>query len=63
MIGFFASNRSGFARFSTSAGITLGSCLAIVVSYTAWKSIPWAILHGILSWGYVVYYAIRYHGN
>ena len=47
----------------TQAGITFGSCLAIVVSYAAWQSIPWAILHGVLSWGYVVYYAIRYAGN
>ena len=41
----------------------IGSCLAIVVSYAAWQSIPWAMLHGVLSWGYVVYYAIRYVGN
>jgi len=44
----------------TKTGITFGSCLAIVVSYTAWQSIPWAILHGIFSWMYVIYYAIRY---
>jgi len=47
---------------TTTAGITFGSCLAIVVSYSAWHSIPWAILHGICSWGYVIYYAIRYLG-
>jgi len=47
---------------TTTAGITFGSCLAIVVSYSAWHSIFWAILHGIFSWGYVIYYAIRYHG-
>ena len=46
-----------------NAGITLGSCLAIVISYTAWNSILWAVLHGILSWGYVIYYAIRYLGH
>jgi hypothetical protein len=39
-------------------GITFGSCLAMVISYTTWHSIPWAILHGIFSWGYVIYYAI-----
>jgi len=48
---------------TTTAGITFGSCLAIVVSYSAWHSIPWAILHGIFSWGYVIYYAIRYLGQ
>jgi len=63
MIGFFASNKSGFARFGTSAGITFGSCLAIVISYTAWNSILWAVLHGLLSWVYVIYYAIRHIGN
>ena len=45
---------------TTTAGITFGSCLAIVVSYSHWQSILWAILHGILGWGYVIYYAIRY---
>ena len=44
------------------AGISFGSCMAIVISYTAWHSIPWAILHGIFSWGYVLYYAIKYAG-
>ena len=41
-----------------TAGITFGSCLAMIISYTAWQSIPWAILHGIFSWGYVIYYVI-----
>ena len=43
-----------------TAGITFGSCLAMVISYTAWKSIGWAIFHGLLSWIYVIYYIIRY---
>jgi len=47
-------------RETAAAGITFGSCLSIVISYTAWNSIPWAILHGILSWAYVIYYMIRY---
>jgi len=41
-------------------GITFGSVLAIVISYVNWHSIGWAILHGFLSWGYVIYYIIRY---
>ena len=40
--------------------LTFGSALAMVVSYSAWGSIPWAILHGILSWCYVIYYLIKY---
>ena len=41
-------------------GVSFGSVLAIVISYANWHSIGWAILHGILSWVYVIYYAIRY---
>jgi len=41
-------------------GIGFGSCLAMVVSYVAWNSIPWAILHGIFGWFYVIYYLIKY---
>ena len=43
-----------------NAGITMGSVLAMIISYTTWKSIGWAIIHGLLSWGYVIYYLIRY---
>lgn len=45
---------------STSAGIGFGCVLAIVISWTAWHSIWWAIIHGILGWFYVIYYAIQY---
>lgn len=41
-------------------GLTLGTVLAMVISYTTWKSIGWAIIHGFMSWGYVIYYLIRY---
>lgn len=41
-------------------GITFGSALAITISWSANKSILWAIVHGVLSWVYVLYYAIRY---
>ena len=45
---------------SISIGVGFGSALAMVISYTAWHSIPWAILHGIFGWFYVLYYAIVY---
>ena len=35
--------------------------LAMVVSYTNWHSIGWAIIHGLFSWGYVIYYFLHYH--
>ena len=30
-------------------GITFGSALAMVISYTTWQSVGWAIVHGLLS--------------
>ncbi len=36
----------------------LGSSIAVVLSWTRSTSILWAILHGIFSWGYVIYYAV-----
>jgi hypothetical protein len=44
---------------ATRAGIGLGSALAIAISWSLHKSIFWAIVHGIFSWFYVIYYAIR----
>jgi hypothetical protein len=38
-------------------GIGLGGAIAVVASWSRNKSIAWAILHGILSWFYVIYYA------
>ena len=43
---------------ATTAGISFGSALAIAISWSANKSIIWAIIHGIFSWLYVVYYAL-----
>lgn len=43
---------------ATRTGITLGSALAIVCSWDRSHSILWAILHGILSWFYVIYFAL-----
>ena len=39
-------------------GVSFGSSLAMVISYNANHSILWAIIHGILSWLYVIYYAL-----
>lgn len=39
-------------------GISFGTALAIAMSWTANKSILWAIIHGFFSWFYVVYYAL-----
>ncbi len=42
------------------SGISFGSALAMVISYVKWQSVGWAIVHGLLSWIYVIYYVIRY---
>lgn len=45
---------------TVKTGIGFGSALAMVISYTAWESIGWAILHGVFGWAYVIYYAVKY---
>ena len=45
---------------AAKAGIGFGTALAIAISWSANKSILWAIIHGVFSWFYVIYYAIRY---
>ena len=45
---------------SVKTGVSFGTALAMVISYTNWPSVGWAILHGLMSWGYVIYYVLRY---
>ncbi len=44
--------------YVVSNGVGLGSVIAVVASWDRNKSILWAILAGILSWLYVIYYAL-----
>ena len=46
-------NKSMTVKKTVKSGITFGSALAMVISYTTWKSVGWAIFHGLLSWVYV----------
>ena len=39
-------------------GVSFGTALAIAISYTTNQSILWAIIHGFLSWLYVIYFAL-----
>ena len=41
-----------------NSGIGLGSVLAVVLSWERNKSIFLALIHGIFSWFYVIYFAI-----
>ena len=45
---------------AAKGGLTFGSALAMVISYVHWHSIGWAIIHGCLSWVYVLYYIMKY---
>ena len=53
-------NNNSSVKKTIKSGITFGSALAMVISYTAWHSVFWAIVHGLMSWVYVIYYLLRY---
>ena len=38
--------------------IGLGSSIAVAISWSLHKSLLWVIIHGLLSWFYVIYYAL-----
>jgi hypothetical protein len=40
------------------SGLGLGSVIAVVCSWQRNRSILWAILAGLLSWFYVIYFAL-----
>jgi hypothetical protein len=69
----FASLRPGLRKLRTESrspmniriegakyGASFGSALAIAISYGNNHSLVWAIIHGILSWVYVIYFVIVY---
>lgn len=45
-------------RTAAKVGIGFGSALAMTISWSVNKSILWAMIHGALSWFYVIYYAL-----
>ena len=54
---------SGPRTDAAKAGIGLGSAIAVAISWSINKSIFWAIVHGIFSWFYVIYYAFTRPGG
>jgi len=44
--------------YPVRAGIVFGSALAIAISWSVNHSIIWAIIQGLFSWLYVLYYAV-----
>lgn len=49
---------AGRAEGAAKVGIGFGSALAITISWSVNHSVFWAIVHGILSWLYVIYYVV-----
>ena len=43
-------------KSSIGAGIGIGNIIAVVISWSVNHSVLWALIHGTLSWIYVVYY-------
>ena len=46
------------SRTATQSGIGLGSAIAVVLSWHRNRSILLMVIHGILSWLYVIYFAV-----
>lgn len=44
------------------SGITFGTALAIAISWSTNESLLWAMLHGLFSWFYVIYFALTRTG-
>ncbi|MFC6315471.1 hypothetical protein ACFQHW_07840 [Lapidilactobacillus achengensis] len=40
-------------------GVSFGCVLAMIISYVKWHSIIWAVIHGLFSWVYVIYFILR----
>jgi hypothetical protein len=45
-------------REVVKSGITFGTALAMAISFHVNQSVLWAIVHGIFSWFYVIYFVI-----
>jgi hypothetical protein len=56
--GGFTMHKVERTREVVRSGITMGSALAIAISWSTHQSILWAIIHGFFSWLYVIYFAI-----
>lgn len=48
------------AKVNIEAGFGFGAAMAMILSYSINSSIIWMIIHGVCSWIYVVYFAIKY---
>ena len=56
--GGFTMHKVERTREVVRSGITMGSALAIAISWSTHQSILWALLQGFFSWMYVIYFAL-----
>jgi hypothetical protein len=49
-------NNTGIEVIKT--GVSFGSALAIAISWHQHQSVLWALVHGALSWFYVIWHVI-----
>lgn len=47
-------------QLATQGSSGIGIAIAVAISWSVNKSILWAIVHGVFSWFYVIYYALGY---
>ena len=57
-ISFAAMAQDGSNITYIREGVTLGTVIAVVASWSRNSSVLWAILHGIFSWLYVIYFVL-----
>ncbi len=58
LFSFEAFSQQVTQRTIIEKGISFGGVLAIVTSWERNKSVLWALIHGIFSWLYVIYYVV-----
>ncbi len=55
---FAQSQSNELTKKAVDGGIGLGSIIAVVASWSRNKSILFGIIHGLLGWIYVIYFAL-----
>lgn len=59
-VSAWTAQRAQIVRLPFVSTLGFGSMLAISISYFHNQSIAWAVLHGLLSWLFVIYAALFY---
>lgn len=39
-------------------GVSFGTLMAAIISYSVNHSLGWAVVHGLFSWFYIIYWAV-----